>query len=285
MKKFFIMTLAAIMCAVMLFSCAKPEPVAKDIVDDDGKTVGVGYYDGDKLVREEKFDSNGKIAKRTEYDKDGRVEKVENYTGEKLMSEESYTYEKEEGSYSKKVTVFTNKGVTVSVKEIKYKDSLPVEEINTIPSSEEGVSNVERGTYKYLDDGSVLLTITSDAKQIRETLTDKKGNVVYDHEFNDKGSEKSYYNENNAVAKKESYDAEGKLTFTVENQYDEKGVISGSKTYDAKGTLMSSSVYVYKDSKLLGIYNYFGDGTIKNTVQYDENGKATIHNGTYVPLG
>ncbi len=284
MKKIIALALAAITCASMLFACGKAELEKKDILDDKGNKVATGYYDGDKLVREEKTDSNGDLTQKKEYNKDGNVEKVENYNLGILFTVEEYEYAKKDGEYTKNTVTYNNKGKVVSNKETKYKDSRPVEEINTIPTAEEGVSNVEKCKYTYKEDGTVLLVITSNDKKIRETLLDKDENKIYDHEFSEESSVKSYYKDERVV-KAETFNSSGKIILTVENEYDEDGVLSGTKNYNAKGELRDYSKYVYKDGKLLGIYKYNADDTINCTIAYDENGKATIHKGTYIQLG
>ncbi len=286
MKKIIALVLATIICAAALFSCAKGELKKKDILDDNGNKVATGYYDGDKLVREEKVDSNGELTQKKEYNKDGNVEKVENYNLGILFTVEEYEYEKKEGEYSKNTVTYNNKGDVVSNKETKYKDSRPVEEIITGPASEDGVASVvERTNYTYNDDGTVLLVVTSDAKKIKETVLDKNDKTIYVHEFKEGSSVKSYY-EKDRVTVSETYNVDGNLVIKTENEFNDEGVLSGTKSYNAKGELRDYSKYVYnEDGKLLGIHKYNADDTINSTIVYDENGSATIHDGVYLPLG
>lgn len=285
MKKIIALVLAGIICALALFSCAKGELKEKDILDKDGNKIATGFYDGDRLVREEKTDSNGDLSQKTEYNKDGKVEKVESYTLGILFSEEEYKYEKEDGKYSKTTVTYNNKGDVVSNKETKYKDSLPVEEIKTTPTSDKDVSYVERTAYTYNEDGTILLSTTSDGKKINEKLLDKDGNVVYVFEFSEESSVKTFYNKKNVILKTETYNKDNKLVVTIENEYDSNGKQTGSKTYNSKGELRDYSVYVYGSDRLLGIYKYNADDTIKYTIAYDSNGKATVYEGAYMPLG
>ena len=72
----------------------------------------------------------------------------------------------------------------------------------------------------------------------------------------------------------------------VVNEYNDNKKITGSKTYDSTDAIKSYSTYVYDEAgeKLRAIYRYNADGTINSTITYDENGKSTIHSGTFVPL-
>ena len=286
MKKIIALIRTAIIAAAALFACAKEELAKKDILDDNGNKVATGYYDGDKLVREEKEDSKGNLTQKTEYGEDGKVEKVESYTLGTLFEVEEYKYGKEEGKYTKNTVTYNNKGKVVSNKETKYENGLPKEELS-FALSEDGkeTSEIDKTTYTYNEDGTVLVKVTADKKTVRESLLDKKGDAVYVYEVGDKSSVKTYY-EKKLVSKVETYNKGGDLVNRTENEYNEDGAVKTSKSYNAKGELRSYSVYVYNaEGKLLGIYKYNADKTIQSTVAYDENGKATIHEGVFFPLG
>lgn len=275
--------LALIMCALVLFSCGEPKP--RDIKDDDGKAIATGYYDGDKLVYEEKVDSNGDVSKRTTYDDKERVEKIEEYSLKKLQLESVYTYTDTEGKYTVKTTKFNNKGVVVLVSETKYEDSRPVSETRTVSSSSESDPAAEKSTYKYEKDGSVIETITSGDTKVREVMTDKDGKLVYDREYSNTGtSVKTFYDDKKQISKIENYNAEGNLIVTVTNIRDENGVLTKTESYAGNGQLKDYSNYVYKDGSLVAIYKYYADGTIQSTILYDSEGKATVHSGVYMPI-
>ena len=279
MKKIAVI-LALIMCALPLVACGDPE--ARDILDADGNAVATGYYKGDKLICEEVLDNNGDITKKTDYDSKGRVEKVVTYNLNVLYLEEEYTYTKEEGNYTCKATRYNNKGETVTVTETVYEGAKPVTE--TVTTTLGGNTDVQVCDMKYNEDGTVLLTITSNEKKIKETLEDGNGVAIYDHDFKDDGSSvKTFYNEDKLSAKVETYSTEGKLVNTKVNTYKD-GITERTDNYDADGKLTSYSIYVYNGTKLKAIYKYNADGTIQSSAIYDENGKATIHSGVYMPL-
>lgn len=275
--------LALIMCALVLFSCGDPKP--RDIKDEDGKAIATGYYDGDKLVYEEKVDSNGDVSKRTTYDDKERIEKIEEYSLKKLQLEAVYTYTDTEGKYTVNTTRFNNKGIVVLVSETKYEDSRPVSETRTTSSSPESDPAAEKSTYKYEDDGSVIETITSGDAKIREVKTDKNDNLIYDREYSNAGSSvKTFYNDKKQISKIENYSADGKLVVTVTNIYNDDGTLTKTESYASDGQLKDYSNYIYKDGSLVAIYRYNADGTINSTILYDSEGKATVHSGTYVSI-
>lgn len=280
MKKISLILILVICCA-LLFSCGKPK--ARDITDADGNVVAVGYYDGDKLLYEEKSDSNGNLAEKTTYDDDGRVEKVENYAVGFLAEEVEYEYDSEE-NYVEVSTVYNNKGVVTNVTETNYENGLPVSSTTTVPL-ENGESDVQQSTFTYNDDGTVLEVITSGDNKIRETLTDGNGVIIYDHEFFDTGaSAKTFYTEAGVVLKVENYTAEGELLVTIVNTYDEDGTLIKTHSYDKDSVLKEYSDFVYVDGSLRAVYKYNANGTIHTSVIYDEQGKATIYEGKYIPI-
>lgn len=277
------LVLVLVMCAILMFSCGEPE--ARDIVDADGNVVAVGYYDGEKLLYEEKTDSNGDLAKKTTYDDEGRVEKVEDYDFGKLSSESVYAYTDNAANYSISTTTFNNKGTAVLEEEVKYENDRPVSKTSTVANKGEGTA-VENTTYTYNDeDGTVLESVSSNGIKLRETMSDGNGVTIYELEISDDGSStKSFYDQGTVVSKKETYNADGNLVVTIINEYNGDGVLIGSKTYNADGSLKDYSVYVFEGSTLKGIYKYNANDTINCTIVYDENGKATIHNGEYIVI-
>lgn len=276
---------ALLLVSLALFSCSSYKLVAKDAKDSDGNAV-TGYYDkNDTLIYEEKLDSDGKVAKKTSYDYSGRVEKIEEFHKGNKSAESVFTYE-EDDKYTKTQTVYNNKGEQVSVKETKFEKGLPVSEKNTV-NVKNGDPSVQESTFTYNDDGSVLEIIKSGDKKIREVLTSKDENVLWDCEYAEAGTSiKTHYNEDGIAAKTESYNKDGALVMYVVNEYNDNKKITGSKTYDGTDAIKSYSTYVYDEAgeKLRAIYRYNADGTINSTITYDENGKSTIHSGTLVPL-
>lgn len=277
------LVLVLVMCALLMFSCGEPE--ARDIVDADGNVVAKGYYDGEKLLYEEKTDSNGDLEKKTTYDDEGRVAKVEEYLLGKLSSESVYTYTDNAANYSISITSFNNKGTAVLEEEIKYENDRPVSKTGTVANKGEGAA-VEQTTYTYNDeDGTVVESVSSNGIKIREIMSDGNGVTIYEIKISDDGSStKTFYDQGTLVAKKETYNAEGKLVVTIVNEYNADGILVGSKTYMADGSLKDYSVYVFEGSTLKGIYKYNANDTINCTIVYDENGKATIHDGQYVVI-
>ncbi|MBQ2730376.1 MAG: hypothetical protein IJF69_06335 [Clostridia bacterium] len=273
--------LALLMCAVSLFACGGPE--AKDILDDNGKAVATGYYDGDKLLYEEKVDDRGDVSQKTTYDDDGNIEKVENFFLGEIKDETVYTYEEKEGNYSEKTTSYSAQGVKVSVTDRKYEGGkLMTETVKTELAGDKVSVDVSKFTYN--DDGTVLEILTTDKDKVRETLTSENGDVIYALEISDTGSAVKTFYENKRISKIENYTADGKLLITITNEYDESGKIVKSQSFNKDNELKDYSVYVYDGENLLGIHKYYADGTIHSTIQYDETGKATIHNGMYVDL-
>ena len=282
MKKISLILILVICCA-LLFSCGgKPE--ARDILDADGNVVAVGYYDGDKLLYEEKSDTNGNLSQKTTYDDEGRVEKVEDYAIGFLSGETEYTYTDDEGSYTVVSTTYDNKGEVKMVTETVYENDVPVNQTSTVPVAD-GSSSVEESTFSYNEDGSVLEIIMSGDKKVREILTDGNGVVIYDHEFFDTGaSAKTFYDAGSVITKIENYTAEGELLITIVNEYDDKGTLKKTYSYDKDNQLKDYSEYIYENGKLLAIYKYIANNTINTSIIYDENGKATIYEGEYVLL-
>ena len=274
--------LVLVMCCAMLFSCGEPE--ARDILDADGNVVAVGYYDGDKLLYEEKSDTKGNLAQKTTYDDDGRVEKVEDYAIGFLSGETEYTYTDTDGSYTVVSTTYDNQGEVRLVTETTYENDVPVSQTSTVPVAD-GESSVEESTFTYNDDGSVLEIIMSGDRKIREILTDGNGVVIYDHEFFETGaSAKTFYNADSVIIKIENFTAEGELLVTIVNEYDDDGVLKKTYSYDKDSQLKDYSEYIYENGTLLAIYKYNSNNTINTSIIYDENGKATIYEGQYVPL-
>lgn len=269
-------------CALFLFSCSV-NLTARPITDADGNAVATGYYDGrDRLVYEEQTDKEGNLIKKTSYDKDGNVTLIEEFEGGKKKLETAYSYEKAEGNYTMTVTSFDNKEVRVSVKETVYKNALPAENTFTLLSAQGEYINVEKSTYSYNKDGSVLTVITSNNKKIRETLDDGNGVVIYDLEIFENGeSEKIYYNENGHVIKSDSYDKNGKLKEYTVTAYNDKEKIIRTETYDAKNAVLSYSVYQYKPDgiTLEKIQSYDASGNVIGTITYDEKGNPVYDPG------
>ena len=281
MKKF-AFALALITCVMTLASCSDPKP--RDILDADGNAIATGYYDGDVLVYEEKLDSNGNLSKKTTYDDSERVEKEENYTFNVLSNVVEYEYTEKDDEYTKKTVLYNNKGTIVSVTELKYENGVPTKETVTVGTGDK-VSDVTECTYVYNEDKTVTKTYTSNGKKIREVLEDGNGVVIYDHEIAEDGSSvKTFYEMGKVISKVENYTKEGKLLITIKNIYDEKGTITRSESYDANNALKDYSEYVYVDGSLKALYKYHADGSIHTSIIYDENGKATIHTGKYVPV-
>ncbi|MBQ4066112.1 MAG: hypothetical protein IJD22_00580 [Clostridia bacterium] len=293
MKKIISVLLLAVLCA-SLFSCAAPEPVAMDILDGDGNAVATGYYDEDgKLLYEEKVNSKGEVIKKTTYDSEGRVEKVEEFMNGSVSGETVYTYGDSAGYYSTKQTVFNNKGVVVNVKESVYEQDLIVSQKRTFAVSD-GVNDVEDSYFSYNDDGTVLETVNSNGRKVREKLTDGNGVLLTDHDFSsEESSFKTYYNEGDKIAKTDTYNAAGELVISLVYTYDENGKTVMTESYNKAGTRMDYSKYVYENDKIRAIYKYNDeDGlvgadeidTINSTIMYDDEGKATVHKGVYVPI-
>ncbi len=273
--------LALVLCCGMLFSCGDPK--AKDILDDDGNVVAVGYYKGNKLVYKEETNDKGDLEARTTYDDDGKVEKLEKYAGGKLKSESVYEYGDKKGNYTEKRSNFSH-GVVISVTEDKYENGrIVLSETVVSKGGDEAKSDISKYTY---DDekGTVKEELFSGETKVKEVLTDKDGKVVYTLEINEGiNSVKTYY-EDKKITKVENYNKKGDLLISIVNEYDSEGTIKGSKTYNANGELREYSNYVYKDGVLLGMHRYNPDGTISSTIEYDSNGKATIHDGIFIDL-
>lgn len=283
MKKISLILILVICCA-LLFSC-KSKPEARDILDADGNVVAVGYYDGDTLLYEEQTDENGTLEKKTVYDDNGKVEKVENYAVGFLSEEVVYEYGDTDDNFVEKNTVYNNKGTVTKVVETKYENGVAVSSTTTTPVTN-GEPIVEGSTFVYNEDGTVLEIITSNGKKIRETLTDGNGVVIYDHEFFDSGaSAKTFYDMGKVVTKVENYTAKGELLVTIVNIYNEEGTLVKTESYDKDGNLKEYSDFIYVEDSLAAVYKYTVDGVIHTSVIYDEEGKASIFEGEYVPLG
>ena len=281
MKK--ILTVCIILiCAFCLFSCSE-KLTAKMITDAEGNAVATGYYDGrDNLVYEEQTDKNGNLIKKTSYDKEGNVTLVEEYEGSKKKQETAYSYEKNAGDYTVTVNSYDNKEVRVSVKETVYKNALPAEVTFTLLSAKGEYINIEKSSFVYNEDGTVLETILSNDRKVRETLNDGNGIVIYDLEIREDGTgEKLYYNEKGEVLKSERYDKEGTLTEYTVTGYNENGKVLRTEEYDGTDALISYTVYYYKTDGLTieKSQSYDADGTVIGTITYDEKGNPTYHTG------
>ena len=281
MKKIAII-LALLMCASVLFACSKT--VAKDILDDDGKAIATGYYDGDKLLYSEKVDDRGDLSQKTTYGDDGSIEKVENYFLGNLKDETVYSYTDKEGDYTENVTSYTAQGVKLSVTEREYKDGNVVKETVKTGLKDDKEESVDVSNFTYNEDGTVLEVVTTNKEKSRETLRAEDGSVIYDMEITESGSSIKTFYENDRISKIENYTKEGKLLITIVNAYTEDGRIESTKSYNADGELKDYSNFVYDGDTLLGIHKYYADGTIQSTIEYDEDGNATVHNGIYVGL-
>lgn len=269
-----------LICALLMCSCNKA--VTKDILDADGNAVATGYYDGDKLIYEEKTDDSGAVVEKTEYDEAGRVSKVMTYRGSNVSSEDVYAYGENDGDYTLTSTKYNTKGIVSTKRVTTYENALPVKEV--VGFSDNEADNTV-STYKYNEDGTVLLEIVSGGNKIREVLEDGNGGVLYDHEYSNLGtSTKTYYGEGKTIIKIESFNKDGKLVYVMKHEYDDEGKVKKSTTTDADGNLKDYSEYVYVGKKLKGIHKYNANGTIHSTIVYDENGKATIHKGQYVDV-
>lgn len=274
--------LILIISALCLFSCSV-KLTAKMITDADGNAVATGYYDGrDRLVYEEQTDKDGNLIKKTSYDKEGNVTLIEEFEGGKKKQETAYAYEKKEGDYTVTFTSYDSNEVRVSVKETVYKNALPTEVIFTLLSAKGEYINIEKSTFVYNKDGSVLESIFSNDRKVRETLNDGNGVIVYDFEiFEDGSGEKLYYNEKGETLKSESYDKNGNITKYTVTGYNEKGKIIRVETYDKDNVLVSYTKYFYAADGLTleKSQSCNADGTVTGTITYDEKGNPTYHAG------
>lgn len=278
MKKI-IAIVCALACALCFFSCKEKKDDVKETVKDikeNEKVVGKGYYEGEKLVREEFVDDADEVVKKVFYSDDEKVEKEEEFFSGSLKSDTAYTYG-EDGKYTTKKNNYNKAGEVKSVVDSEFADGKLTKETKSTLDKDGKATVTEENHYKYNEDGTVTKSQKEDGKTVKDTVSDAEGKDLYTVDYLENGTkQKKYLNDKGKVDKIENISKDDAVMRTVENLFDEYGQPTGYREYDENGYLDYYGEYKYVDKKLTGIIVYDADGEVVRTVTYDENGKAEI---------
>ena len=220
--------------------------------------------------------------KNTVKDKYGNIKSTvtQNAKGE-LVSSEVYNYATE--NPDKKLPASDLKSVDVTTPSKKYTKEYNEGKIQTASIiSEESKKNLANTySYEYYPDGSVKTKrVKNPNKKLLQVKNyDEKGELTstMNRRYHDNGKVKVETTwEDGKITKKRNYDENGELTKTTKNKYNDAGQLIRVQTYNADNKLTSTVNKQYHANGELKTSTTMQDGKIIRQVEYNDKGEMTL---------
>lgn len=273
-----ILSLLMVLCLLMSSCAGKAAERREDIIED-GKTVGVKLYEGDKLVGAEYYGDDGKTVRSEAYDGDGNLILEKFFSAEgALVSEKEYIYD---GSELVRVreTMYRGDGTVKCISETDYSgDNITEKRDKKYSDDGETLLSDSSTSYTYTSEG-VLEVISEGGEKSSDKMTNSAtGAVIYTTTYTKDGSSRVFYDENGNRNRTESYDAAGVLTQYTDSVQDKDGHCIRSNTYDSSGKLLMYSLYTYDEGeKVKEISVYKSDDTLWRVIKYNAKGETVTY--------